>query len=138
MPFTLEIVTPERLAWKGEASALVLPTIDGEVGILPKHEPYVTVLGAGEGRITALDGSMEYIAIIGGFVQVRPDRVVVLAESADLSGELDTAAIEKAKIAAEAAISGAGTQDPASLATARASLSRALLHLRVAERRRKR
>ena len=84
MPFTLEIVTPERLAWKGEASALVLPTIDGEVGILPKHEPYVTVLGAGEGRITALDGSIEYIAIIGGFVQVRPDRVVVLAESADL------------------------------------------------------
>ena len=96
MPFTLEIVTPERLAWKGEASALVLPTIDGEVGILPKHEPYVTVLGAGEGRITALDGSIEYIAIIGGFVQVRPDRVVVLAESADLSGELDTAAVEKA------------------------------------------
>jgi F-type H+-transporting ATPase subunit epsilon len=96
------------------------------------------VLGAGEGRITALDGSIEYIAIIGGFVQVRPDRVVVLAESADLSGELDTAAVEKAKAAAEAAISGAGTQDPASLATARASLSRALLHLRVAERRRKR
>ncbi len=93
MPFTLEIVTPERLAWKGEASALVLPTIDGEVGILPKHEPYVTVLGAGEGRITTLDGSIEYIAIIGGFVQVRPDRVVVLAESADLSGELDTAAV---------------------------------------------
>ena len=109
MPFTLEIVTPERLAWKGEASALVLPTIDGEVGILPKHDPYVTVLGAGEGRITALDGSIEYIAIIGGFVQVRPDRVVVLAESADLSGELDTAAVEKAKAAAEAAISGAGT-----------------------------
>ena len=59
MPFALEIVTPERLAWKGEASALVLPTIDGEVGILPKHEPYVTVLGHGEGRITALDGAVE-------------------------------------------------------------------------------
>ena len=109
MPFTLEIVTPERLAWKGEASALILPTIDGEVGILPKHEPYVTVLGSGEGRITAVDGSVEHVAIIGGFVQVRPDRVVVLAESADLSGELDTAAIEKAKTTAEAAIPSAAS-----------------------------
>ena len=67
---------------------------------------------------------------------MRPDRVVVLAESADLSGELDTAAIEKAKTAAEAAIPGAGTQDPASLPTARASLSRPPLHIRRAARRR--
>jgi len=81
MPFSLEIVTPERLTWSGEATALVLPTVDGEVGILPKHEPYVTVLGLGEGRITTKDGNVELVAIIGGFVQVRPDRVLVLAES---------------------------------------------------------
>jgi len=84
MSFTLEIVTPERLTWSGEATALVLPTVDGEVGILPKHEPYVTVLGLGEGRITTKDGGVELLAIIGGFVQVRPDRVLVLAESAIL------------------------------------------------------
>lgn len=138
MSFSLEIVTPERLTWKGEASGVVLPTIDGEVGILPKHEPYVTVLGQGEGRITGLDGSVEHIAIIGGFVQVRPDRVLVLAESADLAEELDLAIIEKAKAAAEATLSDAGLHDPVAIATARAALSRALLHLRVAERRRKR
>ncbi|MEI7604922.1 MAG: hypothetical protein RIQ87_750 [Chloroflexota bacterium] len=138
MPFTLEIVTPERLTWKGEASGVILPTIDGEVGILPKHEPYVTVLGQGEGRITAIDGTVEHIAIIGGFVQVRPDRVLVLAESADLADELDLALIEKAKASAEATLSDAGLNDPAAVATARAALSRALLHLRVAERRRKR
>ena len=138
MPFSLEIVTPERLAWKGEASGVVLPTIDGEVGILPKHEPYVTVLGHGEGRITGTDGAVEHIAIIGGFVQVRPERVLVLAESADLADELDVAAVEKAKVAAEAALNDAGLRDPAAIAAARAALSRALLHLRVAERRRKR
>jgi len=88
MSFTLEIVTPERLTWSGEATALVLPTVDGEVGILPKHEPYVTVLGLGEGRITTKDGGVELLAIIGGFVQVRPDRVLVLAESADLAADL--------------------------------------------------
>ena len=92
MPFSLEIVTPERLTWSGEATALVLPTVDGEVGILPKHEPYVTVLGLGEGRITTKDGNVELVAIIGGFVQVRPDRVLVLAESADLAADLDRSA----------------------------------------------
>ena len=138
MPFALEIVTPERLAWKGEASALVLPTIDGEVGILPKHEPYVTVLGHGEGRITALDGAVEHVAIIGGFVQVRPDRVLVLAESADLAAELDLAAIEKAKADAERALAQVDQADPGAVATARAAMARALLHLNVAERRRRR
>jgi F-type H+-transporting ATPase subunit epsilon len=137
MPFALEIVTPERLAWKGEASALVLPTIDGEVGILPKHEPYVTVLGHGEGRITALDGTVEHIAIIGGFVQVRPDRVFVLAESADLAGELDLVAIEKARVTAESALADTSAMDPAAISAARAALARALLHLRIAERRRR-
>ena len=137
MPFALEIVTPERLAWKGEASALVLPTIDGEVGILPKHEPYVTVLGHGEGRITALDGTVEHVAIIGGFVQVRPDRVLVLAETADLASELDLAAIEKARTTAEAALADTSAMDPAAITAARAALARALLHLRIAERRRK-
>lgn len=137
MPFALEIVTPERLAWKGEASALVLPTIDGEVGILPKHEPYVTVLGHGEGRITALDGAVEHLAIIGGFVQVRPDRVLVLAESADLAGELDLAAIEQARATAESALADTSAMDPAAISAARAALARALLHLRIAERRRR-
>ena len=137
MPFALEIVTPERLAWKGEASALVLPTVDGEVGILPKHEPYVTVLGHGEGRITALDGAVEHLAIIGGFVQVRPDRVLVLAESADLAGELDLAAIEQARATAESALADTSAMDPAAISAARAALARALLHLRIAERRRR-
>ena len=138
MPFTLEIVTPERLTWKGEASGVILPTIDGEVGILPKHEPYVTVLGLGEGRITTKDGNVELVAIIGGFVQVRPDRVLVLAESADLAADLDVATIEKAKVAAEQALAQVDHADPGAVATARAAMARALLHLNLAERRRRR
>ena len=138
MPFSLEIVTPERLTWSGEATALVLPTVDGEVGILPKHEPYVTVLGLGEGRITTKDGNVELVAIIGGFVQVRPDRVLVLAESADLAADLDVATIEQAKLAAEQALAQVDHADPGAVATARAAMARALLHLNLAERRRRR
>ncbi|MFM8177346.1 MAG: ATP synthase F1 subunit epsilon, partial [Candidatus Limnocylindrus sp.] len=112
--------------------------VDGEVGILPKHEPYVTVLGLGEGRITTKDGSVESVAIIGGFVQVRPDRVLVLAESADLAAELDVAAIEKAKAVAEQALAQVDHADPGAVASARAAMARALLQLNLAERRRRR
>ena len=96
-----------------------------------------TVLGHGEGRITALDGAVEHVAIIGGFVQVRPDRVLVLAESADLAGELDLAAIEQARATAESALADTSAMDPAAISAARAALARALLHLRIAERRRR-
>ena len=138
MSFSLEIVTPERLTWSGEATALVLPTVDGEIGILPKNEPYVTVLGLGEGRITLKDGSVELLAIIGGFVQVRPDRVLVLAESADLAADLDVEAIEKAKAVAEQALAQVDQADPGAVAAARASMARALLQSSLAERRRRR
>jgi F-type H+-transporting ATPase subunit epsilon len=133
MPLQLEIVTPERQAWSGEVDAVFCPGIEGELGVLPHHAPLLSTLGIGELRIRTGDQE-EYFAIAGGFVQVRPDKVVVMAELADLSSEIDLEAAEEARNEAQRAIQQ-GFEEPADLARARAAMERALLHIRVAERR---
>lgn len=135
MPLHLEIVTPERRAYEGEVDSVVCPGIEGELGILPHHAPLLTTLGFGELRIRT-GGQEEAFAIAGGFLQVRPDKVVVMAETADLASEIDLEAAERARRDAEAALAE-GFTEPADLARARASMQRALLHIRVAERRRR-
>jgi F-type H+-transporting ATPase subunit epsilon len=135
MPLHLEIVTPERLAYEGDVDAVVCPGIEGELGILPHHAPLLTTLGFGELRIRT-GGQEESFAIAGGFLQVRPDKVVVMAETADLASEIDLEAAEQARRDAERQLSE-GYVDGADLARARASMQRALLHIRVAERRRR-
>ena len=135
MPLHLEIVTPERLAYEGDVDAVVCPGIQGELGVLPHHAPLLTTLGVGELRIRT-GGQEEYFAIAGGFLQVRPDKVVVMAETADLASEIDLEAAEKARRDAEKALAE-GFNEPADLARARAAMERALLRIRVAERRRR-
>ena len=135
MPLQLEIVTPERLAFQGEVDAVVCPGIEGELGVLPHHEPLLTTLGVGELRMRR-GGDEEYFAIAGGFLQVRPDKVVVLAETADLASEIDLEKAEEARREAERALAE-GFEEPADLARARAALQRALLRIHVAERRRR-
>ena len=135
MPLRLEIVTPERQAYDDEVDSVVCPGIEGELGILPHHAPLLTTLGVGELRIRKGDQE-EYFAIAGGFLQVRPDRVVVMAETADMASEIDLASVEEARREAERALAE-GFEEPADLARARAALQRALLRIRVAERRRR-
>ena len=88
MPLHLEIVTPERLAYEDEVDMVLVPAIDGELGILPHHTPLVSLLGVGELKIRK-GADEESFAIAGGFLQVRPDKVVVMAETADLDAEID-------------------------------------------------
>jgi len=133
MPILLEIVTPERLAYSGEVDAVVLPGSEGELGVLPHHAPLVSTLGVGELRYRK-GGEEESFAIVGGFVQVRPDRVVVMAETADMASEIDLEKAQEAKREAERTIE-TGSHDGADLAVARAELQHALLRIRVAERR---
>ncbi len=128
-------MTPERLAYEGEVDSVVCPGIEGELGVLPHHAPLLTTLGVGELRIRT-GGQEEYFAIAGGFLQVRPDKVVVMAETADLASEIDLEAAEKARKDAELALAE-GFHEPADLARARAAMERALLRIRVAERRRR-
>jgi F-type H+-transporting ATPase subunit epsilon len=135
MPLRLEIVTPEREAFSDDVDAVTLPGAEGEIGVLPHHAPLLSTLGVGELRIRR-GGQEELFAIAGGFLQVRPDKVVVMAETADLASEIDLEAAEQARRDAERALAE-GFDEPADLARARASLQRALLRIRVAERRRR-
>jgi F-type H+-transporting ATPase subunit epsilon len=133
MPLQLEIVTPERLAYADEVDSVQLPGSEGELGVLPHHAPLITTLGAGELRLRK-GGQEESFAIVGGFLQVLPDKVVVMAETADMASEIDLEKAQQAKRDAEKAIEG-GAHDGADLAVARAELQQALLRIRVAERR---
>jgi F-type H+-transporting ATPase subunit epsilon len=133
MPILLEIVTPERLAYSDEVDAVVLPGSEGEMGVLPHHAPLVSTLGVGELRIRK-GGTEESFAIVGGFVQVRPDRVVVMAETADMASEIDLEKAQEARREAERALE-TGYHEAADLSAARAALQQALLRIRVAERR---
>ncbi len=136
MSLLLEIVTPERLVYRDDVEFVACPTSDGEIGILPHHAPLLSSLGYGELRIRKSGEEEEYFAIAGGFVQVLPDRVVVMAETADLASEIDLEVAEAARREAERALE-AGFVEPADLARARADLRKALLRIRVAEHRRR-
>ena len=133
MPLLLEIVTPERLAYQDEVDSVVLPGSEGELGVLPHHAPLVSTLGTGELRLRK-GGQEESFAIVGGFLQVLPDKVVVMAETADMASEIDLERAQEARRQAEQALEG-GYVEGADLASARASLQAALLRIRVAERR---
>jgi F-type H+-transporting ATPase subunit epsilon len=133
MTIQLEIVTPERLAYSDAVDAVVLPGSEGELGVLPHHAPLVTTLGTGELRIRK-GGQEESFAIIGGFLQVKPDRIVVMAETADMASEIDLERANEARREAEKALES-GFHEGADLAVARAALQQALLRIRVAERR---
>ena len=133
MPILLEIVTPERLAYSDEVDSVVLPGSEGEMGVLPHHAPLVSTLGVGELRIRK-GGTEESFAIVGGFVQVRPDKVVVMAETADMASEIDLEKAQAARQEAERALES-GYHEGADLSAARAALQQALLRIRVAERR---
>ena len=133
MPIQLEIVTPERLVYDDEVDSVNVPGIEGELGILPHHAPLLSILGFGELRIRK-GGAEESFAIVGGFVQVRPDKVVVMAETADLAAEIDLEKAQEARREAERALE-TGYSEGADLSAARAALQTALMRIRVAERR---
>ena len=133
MALTLEIVTPERLAYSDTVDSVVLPGSEGELGVLPHHAPLVSTLGVGELRIRK-DGVEDSFAIVGGFLQVRPDQVVVMAETADMASEIDLEKAQEARREAERALES-GYSEGVDLSIARAALQQALLRIRVAERR---
>ena len=133
MPIKLEIVTPERLVFDETVDGVTLPGSEGELGVLPHHAPLVSTLGVGELRIRS-GSSEDWFAIVGGFVQVLPDKVVVMAETADLSSEIDLEKAQAARRDAEQALES-GYHEGMDLSAARAALQAALLRERVAQRR---
>ncbi len=97
MPLHVEVVTQERRVFEEpQADMVVIPAAEGEMGILPHHAPVLTTLGFGE-LIIRKGGAEERFAIYGGVVDVRPDKVVVLADLAESSFSIDSAAAEAAR-----------------------------------------
>ena len=131
----LDIVTAERVVYSEDVDVVVAPGIEGQLGILPHHAPLMTILQAGELRVRK--GEEEFfLAISGGFLEVRPDRVIVLADAAERAEEIDIVRAEEAKRRAEAALTRRAPE--ADAVQAEAALRRSLIRLKVAEGRRKR
>ncbi len=134
-PVRLDIVTAERLVYSEEVDIVVAPGVEGQLGILPHHTPLMTTLQAGE-MIIRKSGEEFSLAISGGFLEVRPDRIIVLADAAERDDEIDIARAEEAKRRAEARLShpAAGVD----VTRAEAALRRSLARLKVAEKMRRR
>lgn len=98
--FRLEIIATDRVFFSGECSHLVVTTIDGMLGILAGHEPLVTTLPTGELKYM-VDGKWKYAAISGGFIEVMPDKSIILADSCELPEEIDIKRAEEARERAE-------------------------------------
>ena len=130
----LEIVTAERLIYVDDVNVVVAPGIDGQLGILPHHAPLMTILQPGE-LCTKKDGEETYMAISGGFLEVRPDKVVILADACERVEDIDITRAEAAKKRAEEQLEPGSSQ--VNMAGAEASLRRSLIRLKVAERRRR-
>jgi F-type H+-transporting ATPase subunit epsilon len=135
MPLHLEVITPERTVYEDDVDMVVAPGSEGYLGILPHHAPLLTGLGPGEFRVKK-GGVEEVLAVFGGFMDVRGDRVVVLTDAAEHAEEIDAQAAREAREKAQQAL--AAPASAAEEAIARASLQRALVRLRVSERRRRR
>jgi len=131
----LDVVTAEGMVFSEDVDVVVAPGVEGQLGILPHHAPLMTMLQPGELR--ARKGGEELcLAITGGFLEVRPDRVIVLADAAERVEEIDVSRAEEAKRRAQERLRERTPE--VDLAQAEASLRRALARLQVVERRRKR
>ncbi len=128
----VEIVSPEGLIYSGEADSITVPGIEGELGILPRHAPLITLVQPGE--VSLKKGAEEVnIAIYGGFLEVRPDRVIILADAARRSEEIDVARAEEAKHRAEQRLADRNISE-VERAQAEASLRQALASLKTVEK----
>ncbi|MCI9137860.1 MAG: ATP synthase F1 subunit epsilon [Lachnospiraceae bacterium] len=107
--FQLEIITPDRVFYKGEASMVEFTSVDGEMGIYKHHIPLTTVLAPGIVTITEPEGKKE-AAVHAGFVQILGDKVTFLAEIAEWPEEIDVARAEAARARAEERLRGHGEE----------------------------
>jgi F-type H+-transporting ATPase subunit epsilon len=82
MALTVDIVAPDRTLWVGEASLVSAPSVEGSIGLLPGHEPILSVLGPGRVKVVEVGGEELFIDIAGGFISMDHDVVTIVAEPA--------------------------------------------------------
>ncbi|MBA2518353.1 MAG: F0F1 ATP synthase subunit epsilon [Chloroflexia bacterium] len=129
----VEIVTGERvILTEDDVDMVIAPGSDGTLGILPRHAPLISTLDAGELRIKK-DGREESIIVFGGFIEVTPEKVIVLADTAERAEEIDLARAEESRRSAQTAITN--RESTMELEQAADALRRANIRLRIGQRR---
>ena len=136
MPLKVEIVTAERLVYSEEGvDRLIVPGVEGELGVLTLHAPLLTMIKPGLMRIVKGEEEVE-MAITGGFIEVRDNRITILADAAERAEEIDVERAEEARRRAKRLIEERGAE--VDLARAQAELAQALARIKAVERRRRR
>ena len=114
MPLTLEIVTPEAKVYSDTIDSVVIPTVEGEIGVLPGHIPLLTQIASGELAVTK-GNATQFLIVSGGFAEIYGDMVRVLAENAITEEKIDVNAVENAMKRAEQDLKNAKDLDPQEL-----------------------
>ena len=127
MTLDVQVVSPERVQFSGEARMVTCRTTDGELAFLTDHAPLIGALGIGEVRIAQESGDDEVAAVHGGFVEVRNNKVVILSDVAELKDQIDVNRAKEAKTKAQSAVQANADDEEA-----RAALRRAEVRLEVA------
>lgn len=135
MPLTLEIVTPEGRVYSDTIDTVVIPTLEGEIGILPGHIPLLTQVADGELRATK-GGETKALVVGDGFAQIDGDQVKILAEFAINEAQIDVFAAEKAIQRAEEALKGKEKLEPAEIERLEALVRFSVAQLSVKRKRR--
>ena len=127
-----EVVTPEAVVVSEEAKIVMAPGILGEFGVLPGHTPFLTTLNVGRIRYLDADGKEHLVFVSGGFAEALPDKVTILAESAEKRKDIDMERAKKAMERAEKRLAEKGREE-VDYARARAALQRAMHRIRLGE-----
>lgn len=131
----LEVVTPEKAVVKEEVQTVVAPGVLGEFGVLIGHTPFLTTVQTGVVRYTDTGGKERYVFVSGGFAEALPDKVTILAESAERRKDIDVARAEAAKARAEKRLAEKGKKEDIDLVRAKAALTRAMVRIKIANTR---
>ena len=129
----LEVVTPEKTVVSEEAQIVASPGILGEFGVLSGHTPFMTTLKTGAIRYTDAQGTEQNIFVSGGFAEALPDKVTVLAESAERQADIDVERAQAARERAEKRLGQDRSSEDIDFVRAKAALERALQRIRLAK-----
>jgi F-type H+-transporting ATPase subunit epsilon len=133
MPIRCEIVSQDRMVFEGDADIIVVPGVNGEMGILPHHAPLLSTLGFGILKVRR-QGEEEVFAISGGVIEVQPTIVTILADAAENVMEIDVARAQEAKRRAEKILQEVPPSDADAYAAIERQLRKSNLRLQAAQR----
>jgi len=128
----VELVSPERILFSGEATMVLLRAGGGDIAFLTGHAPFLGALGVGVVRIQGVDGRDVEAAVHGGFVEVKDDRVIILSDVAELADQIDVNRARQARDDAQARLRSGGADSEEAAAQAAADLRRAEVRLQAA------